>query len=283
MFRRIAILGTGLIGGSFGLALRKHAPEASVVGWDRPDILRQAVGRGAIQEEAGELSLAVRGADLVYLALPIGVTLDLLPTIARSVDAHALVTDACSTKTILCRQAANCFASAARFLGGHPMAGREVSGIANAAAELFRGAKYALIGSEGDSDPRITGLVALLRRIGAVPVWLDAESHDRAVAYVSHLPQLLVIALGSLLQQQQGRTGLPLSLAGPGLRDALRLAGSPYAVWRDICLTNREQIASALNSIIQELDSLCTRLQDRALEEEFTDANELYKKLRGLQ
>ena len=283
MFRRIAILGTGLIGGSFGLALRKHVPKIRVIGWDRPEVLRQAAALGAIQEQADDLPVAVRGADLVYLALPIGVTLDLLPAVARSVDPQALVTDACSTKTVLCRVAAACFSRTARFLGGHPMAGREVSGIANADAELFRGARYALIGSEDESDPCVTSFVAMLQQIGAVPVWLDAEAHDHAVAYVSHLPQLLSIALGSVLQQTAGQEDSPLALAGPGLRDALRLAGSPYPLWRDICLTNREQIVSALESIIHQLDHLRTHLQDRALEDAFLSANELYKKLRGLQ
>jgi len=284
MFRRIAILGTGLIGGSFGLALRKHVPEARVIGWDRPEVLRQAAARGAIQEQASDLAAAVRDADLVYLALPIGVTLDLLPTIGRSVGPQALVTDSCSTKVILCQQAAKSFTGVARFLGGHPMAGREVSGIANADAELFRGAKYALIGSEDDRDPRAVEFTTVLRRIGAVPVWLDAASHDRAVAYISHLPQILSVALGALLNHQtDGKTGLPLALAGPGLRDALRLAGSPYPLWRDICLTNREQIDSALESMIHQLDHLRTHLQDRALEDDFLSANELYKKLRALQ
>lgn len=284
MFRRIAILGTGLIGGSFGLAIRKFLPAIRVSGWDRPEVLHLAAARGAIHEEAADLAAAVSDADLVFLALPIGVTLDLLPAVARSVDGKALVTDACSTKAILCRQAAHCFTGVARFLGGHPMAGREVSGIASAEAELFRGATYALVGKEDDSDPRVAKFAALLRRIGALPVWLDADSHDRAVAYVSHLPQLLSVAVAALIDHRTDpKTGLPLALAGPGLRDALRLAGSPYSVWRDICLTNREQISRALESLIQQLDTLRMHLQGRALEEEFTAANELYKKLRGLQ
>jgi prephenate dehydrogenase len=283
MFRRISVLGTGLIGGSFALALRKHVPEIRVIGWDRPEVLRQAAALGVILEQADDLPAAVRGADLVYLALPIGVTLDLLPAVARLVEPQALVTDACSTKTVLCRAAATHFTSTARFLGGHPMAGREGSGIANADPGVFRGARYALIGSEDDLDPRAAELATLLRRIGAVPVWLDAASHDRAVAYVSHLPQLLAVALGALLQQSANQGDSLLALAGPGLRDALRLAGSPYPLWRDICLTNREQIVSALESIIHQLDHLRTHLQDRALEDDFLSANELYKKLRGLQ
>ena len=283
MFRRIAILGTGLIGGSFALALRKRSQKTHLVGWDRPDVLRQAATLGAVQEQVNELAAAVRGADLVYLALPIGVTLDLLPAIARAVDPQALVTDACSTKAAVCRAAATHFTGRARFLGGHPMAGREVSGIANADAELFRGAPYMLIGSERDSDPRVIQFVALLRQVGALPIWMNADAHDRTVACVSHLPQLVSVALGSLLQQSSEKNTLPLALAGPGLRDLLRLAGSPYSLWRDICLSNRQEIARALDALIQQLELVRTHLQDRALEQEFVAANELYKKLSSLQ
>lgn len=283
MFRRSAILGTGLIGGSFALALRKYAPDIRIVGWDRPEVLRLAATRLAIHEQAEDLAAALRDAELVYLALPIGVTLDLLPAIARAVNPRALVTDASSTKVVLCRAVASHFTGGARFLGGHPMAGSEVSGIANADSELFRGAPYALIGSTEDSDPRVNTFVALLGRIGAMPVWLDAESHDRVVARISHLPQLVSIALGSLLQHSAENRTLTLSLAGPGLRDLLRLAGSPYSVWRDICLSNREEISRALDALNQQLELLRTHLQDRALEQEFVAANELYKKLRPLQ
>ena len=282
-FRRAAILGTGLIGGSFALALRKYAPEIRVAGWDRPEVLREATARHALEEAlSGDLAPALAGADLVYLALPIGVTLDLLTEIARHAPPGALVTDACSTKSRICRRAAELFTSGAFFLGGHPMAGKESNGIAHADADLFRGASYALMGDAAlVRDSRVSAFASILERIGARPIWLDAERHDLAVALVSHLPQLASVALASLLHDEMDETGLPVTLAGPGLHDALRLAGSPYPLWRDIVLTNRENLAQALDALARRLDDLRENLASRELEVEFDAANELYKLLRN--
>src|SRR3984893_703458 len=289
-FRRVAILGTGLIGGSFALALRKYAPDSVVIGWDRAHVLRHAFERGAIHEGFVELSLALTGADLIYMALPVGHTIELLPEVARLASSQALVTDASSTKRSVCAAAVECFpVNGALFLGGHPMAGKEISGIAAADAELFRNSKYALIGkSEGENagrahDSRVTEFVALVKKWGAEPVWLDAETHDRAAAIISHLPQLLAVALAGVVRDQTDETGLPVTLAGRGLRDALRLAGSPYSVWRDIIFPNSDNLDNALGQLIQSLEQLRGDLRTRALEEEFAAAGELYKILRDLQ
>jgi prephenate dehydrogenase len=282
-FRRIAIVGTGLMGGSFGLALLREFPAASVVGFDRADVVEAAKARGAISEATSNVAAAVRGADLVYTALPIGATIDSLPKIAEAADATALVTDAGSTKTLICQQAQKYFRGSARFLGGHPMAGKENSGIEHADADLFRGTRYALIAREGDSDPRVQKFAALLRRIGAESVWCDAETHDWAVGIVSHLPQLASVALAHVVADETDETGLPLTLAGPGLADMLRLAGSPYEIWRDTCLTNRENITHALDRLAQAIEYLRTRLASKDLEQEFKIANELYVALRRVR
>ena len=279
-FSRVAILGTGLIGGSFGLALRKHFPDISIVGFDRAETLQVALVRGAVHETARELASAVRGADLVYVALPIGATIEALPAIPAAAKDGALVTDTGSTKAAVCRTAKTTFVGGARFLGGHPMAGKETSGIARADAELFSGARYALIGSEDDPDPRVQGFAALVRTLGAEPVWCDAETHDWAVGIVSHLPQLLAVALARVVQDETDETGLPLSLSGPGLQDMLRLAGSPYGLWRDVAHTNTENIARALDRLEQAVEYLRTRLTSKELEQEFLVANELYKQLK---
>jgi prephenate dehydrogenase len=276
----VAILGTGLIGGSFGLALRKHFPDISIVGYDRAEILQAALARGAVREVAGDLASAVRGADLVYIALPIGATIEALPAIAAAAGTGALLTDTGSTKAAICRAAKNAFEGGAHFLGGHPMAGKETSGIARADAELFSGARYALIGLEDDPDPRVVGFVALVRALGAEPVWSDADTHDWAVGIVSHLPQLVAVALARVVQDETDETGLPLSLSGPGLRDMLRLAGSPYGLWRDVAHTNTENIARALDRLEQAVEYLRTRLTSKELEQEFKVANELYKRLK---
>jgi prephenate dehydrogenase len=282
-YTRVAVLGTGLIGGSFGLALRREFPEAHVVGFDRPDVLARATAHGAISEAAGDIASAVRGADLVYIALPIGATIEALPKIAEAADASALITDTGSTKALICQQAQKYFCGEARFLGGHPMAGKENSGIEHADAALFSASRYALIASGGDPDPRVQKFAALLQRIGTEPVWCDAETHDWAVGIVSHLPQLASVALAHVVADETDETGLPLTLAGPGLADMLRLAGSPYDIWRDTCLTNRENIAHALDRLTQAIEYLRTRLASKDLEQEFKIANELYVALRRVR
>lgn len=280
-FHRVAVLGTGLVGGSFALAARRHLPEAHVVGFDHEPVLQRAKSSGAIHEGRTDLPAALRDVDLVYVALPISTVMELLPEIARHAAPAALVTDACSTKRTICREAARYFHNGgAIFLGGHPMAGRELAGVEAADAELFRGAKYALIGEEENpSEPRIAAFLALLEKMHAHPVWLDADKHDWAVAIVSHLPQMAAVALAEVISAETDESGLPASLAGPGARDMLRLAGSPYAMWRDIAFTNSDNLSRALDRLSQAIDQLRTHLTSRDLESSFADANRVHKSL----
>src|ERR1700681_4190557 len=160
LINRVSILGTGLIGGSFALALRKYTEGIHITAWDRPDIVGRAKDLGSADEIfSGELKPAIHSADLIYVALPISTTLDVLPEIARHSPQHALVTDACSTKVRIVNAAAEFFSGSGEklFLGGRPMAGKESSGIANADANLFRDTTYALI---GESSSNVDGEVA---------------------------------------------------------------------------------------------------------------------------
>jgi prephenate dehydrogenase len=257
------------------------------VGFDRPETAAKALARGAVTEIANDLVSAVRGADLVYIALPIAATVEALPAIAATAAPNALITDAGSTKALICRAARQHFKTGARFLGGHPMAGKEHSGIDYANAELFREAPYAIIATEFEAanDARIKSFADLVSAIGAKPVYTDADTHDWAVGIVSHLPQLVAIALARVVedetdQDETEETGLPLSLAGHGLQDTLRLAGSPYSVWRDILLTNTDNISRALDRLSQAIDYLRTQLSSKEIEQEFRTANDLYKLLR---
>src|SRR5258708_3251955 len=169
------------------------------------------------------------------------------------------------------------------------MAGKEISGIAAADANLFRGSKYALICAStkekaiNEREQNVAGFVTLIEKLGAEPVWLEAEAHARAAAVVSHLPHLLAVALAGEVPSQTDETGLAVTLAGRGLRDALRLAGSPYSVWRDIILTNSDNVDRVLDQMIQALEQVRSDLRTRALEEEFSAAGELYKILRDMQ
>lgn len=286
LINRVTILGTGLIGGSFALALRKYTTDMRISGWDRPEVIKEAQARGAIDESfSGSLAPALQNADLIYIALPIAATIDLLPEIARHAPAHSLITDAGSTKVRITQAAEEVFPTekGPLFLGGHPMAGRELSGIAHADAELFRGNTYALIGASSEqTDPRVFAFVKLLEKIGARPHWLGAPQHDYAVGLASHLPQLAAVALAGFLFDRLDENGLPITLAGPGLRDSLRLAGSSYATWRDIVLTNQDVLSAALDLLARRLDDLRERLGSRDLEADFDAANELYKLLRSL-
>jgi prephenate dehydrogenase len=286
LLQRVTILGTGLIGGSFARALRKYTPDMQITGWDRPDVIMEARQSGAIDEGFFEsLEPAIRRADLIFVALPIGATLDLLPDLAHHAPPHALVTDAASTKMRIWQAASELFVEEVGpiFLPGHPMAGREMSGFAHADADLFQNAPYALVGQADDThDPRVTAFVKILEKIGARPLWLGAQQHDYAVGLASHLPQLAAVALGSFLYDHLDENGLPITLAGPGLRDTLRLAGSPYPMWRDVVLTNREVLSAALDLLARRIQDLRERLGSRELEADFDAANELYKLLRSL-
>jgi prephenate dehydrogenase len=313
LISRVSVLGTGLIGGSFALALRKYCTDLHISGWDRAEIARDAQSRGIVDEGFyGPVAEAIGKADLIYLALPIGVTIALLPEIARYAPAHALVTDACSTKARVLDAAGEHLGALGGplFLGGHPMTGKEVSGLANAEADLFRNSTYALIDPVGAriappdvpgatrlssssedepsapiasrSDARIHAFLKLLEKIGARPLWLGAQQHDYAVGLVSHLPQLAAVALASFLYDHLDENGLPITLAGPGLRDSLRIAGSPYSTWRDIVLTNKEFLSASLDLFARRLDDLREKLASRDLEADFDASNELYKLLRSL-
>ncbi|MDA2912661.1 prephenate dehydrogenase/arogenate dehydrogenase family protein [Acidobacteriia bacterium AH_259_A11_L15] len=301
-FQKIAVLGCGLIGGSFALGLKKRGYAGKIIGWDKEDVLQKAQERGAIDRGTEDGATAVEGAELIYLAAPVVVILDLLPQVGRHAKAGALVTDAGSTKVRVCRMAKQVLPETLTFLGGHPMAGKEVSGIENADADLFMGSKYVVVKEaeeaeeakeKADSSSRPEGsgsglgmteaaeeFLDWVRRLGAEPVELDAETHDWAVALVSQAPQLLSTALASAVWDETDEDGLPLSLAGTGFRDMTRLAASPYDLWRDICLTNSENLERALERLEARLQRLRTRLRSKELADEFEKGQELTRQLR---
>ena len=283
-FHRIAIVGLGLIGGSWGLALKKHGFTGRRVGCDRPEILTRAQARGAVDEGTPDVAAGVRDADMVILATPVGTILELLPKLKSATSTRTLITDVGSTKRLVCQRAREAFGDEPLFLGGHPLAGKERSGLEHADAGLFERARYVLapLTPEHRSDARVKAFESLLAAVGARVYWTDASSHDRAVAFLSHLPQLLSSSLASLAADESAEERLPLELAASGFRDVTRLAESPYSVWRDICLTNIENIQRALESLIEKLESMKVHLSDRELEREFKQAARLRDKLREL-
>ena len=189
----MAIVGLGLVGGSWGLALKARGFGGRLVGCDRAEVLQEAREKDVIDEVESDLVKAVQDADLILLATPVGVILDLLPQLKPAVKSGALVTDVGSTKRLICRRGAEIFDGEALFLGGHPLAGRERGGLAAADADLFEGARYAITPHSPDdlNDSRVKTFNRLVESIGAQVFVTDPSSHDRAVAFLSHLPQLV--------------------------------------------------------------------------------------------
>ncbi len=281
----MAIVGLGLLGGSLGLALKKAGFAGRILGSARRAETRaQALAMGAVDEAHAEPIEAVHGADLVILATPVAAILDNLPRLQPHLPPRALVTDVGSTKRRICEHAAKLYDQRPMFLGGHPMAGKERSGLENADARLFEGARYVLtpLKPEHSGDLRVQAFRALIASIGARAITSDPASHDVAVAYLSHLPQLLSSGLAGLVEEKNAAGGLSLELAATGFRDVTRLADSPYSVWRDICLTNTENIQMALDALIQKMEFIKLHLGDRELEREFLAAHSLRDKLREL-
>lgn len=273
----VAIVGVGLIGGSFGLALKKAGFGGPILGVSSPATIEAALKRGAIDEGLPLAGAAAR-ADLVYLAQPIGRILDALRRLDDLVRPGTLITDAGSTKSAIVA-AARLHLRRAMFLGGHPLAGKEKRGVTEADADLFRGRTYVLTPENGQilEAPCAVRFVEWIRRMGAVPVVLNAEEHDRIVSFTSHLPQLAATALAATVAEHAGSN---LSVAGPGLTDTTRLALSSFELWRDILATNSGPIEQALAAYISKLEHLRDNLRTREIEGEFEIAAALAATLR---
>jgi prephenate dehydrogenase len=274
----VAIVGVGLIGGSFALALKKAGFNGRVLGVSSPSTNQAALETGAIDESA-TLEEAGARADLVYLAQPIGRILDTIHRLDALLRPGMLVTDAGSTKYAIVSQAARSIRKC-QFLGGHPLAGKEKRGVAEADPDLFSGRTYVLTPTEpAELDtPAAQEFREWLRRIGAKPFVLEPAAHDRIVSYTSHLAQLASTALASTVADHVAEDELAIS--GPGLQDATRLALSSYDLWRDIIATNTGAIDQALSACIQKLDHIRQNLRTRQLQEEFNAAAALAAKLR---
>lgn len=280
-FKHVVIVGCGLLGGSFALALRRAGFTGRITACGGSRSPKLAVERGvanAIETsfDRGE----VCEADLIYLAAPIGGIIDFLRTKARLAKPGALITDAGSTKAEICRVALESVPASVHFIGGHPMAGSESTGVEYARADLFDRATYALTADSATDETQLNRLKAVVESIGARLLLAEPEAHDAAVALISHLPQLTATALSGLLgAEHNGEVAsreLAQRLAATGWRDMTRLGGSSWSVWRDICMTNQPNISTALDVLIGELQNLKEALEVRdfnRVKESFAAAN----------
>ena len=278
--RSVAIVGTGLIGASFGLALRRAGFDGTIVGVSSERALAEALAAGAIDRGA-PLEEAAGQADLVFLSQSIGRILDTIRHLDPFLRPGTLVTDAGSTKTEIVDLARQ-FVRRGQFLGGHPMAGKETRGALAADADLFRGRTWILT-PDTPEELHTSGALEfrmLLSRIGARVRVLDADEHDRVVSLTSHLAQLASTALAATVSDKLGPAPR-LDAAGPGLEDMTRLALGSYELWRDILATNSDHIDRALSVYIQKLEHLRENLRTRQLQEEFERGAALAARLRA--
>ncbi|MCS7316585.1 MAG: prephenate dehydrogenase/arogenate dehydrogenase family protein [Bryobacterales bacterium] len=279
-FQTVSIVGAGLIGASFGLALKRAGFRGRILAVSSPAALQDALRLGAV-DEAASLEEAASQADLVFLARPILAIVETLPRLDACVQPHCLVTDAGSTKARIVEQARRTLRRA-QFLGGHPMAGKEKRGAAEAEPELFRGRTWILTPVEATElqTPPARELLDWIRAIGAHPLVLSPEEHDRVVAFTSHLPQLLSTALAATLARRLSRPEY-LRACGPGLLDMTRLAASPFEIWRDILATNAAPVGEALEACLEVLRGVGEARDAEALAPLFGSANEFAARLRG--
>ncbi len=246
--KSIAVVGVGLIGGSFAMAMRRAALTASVVGYDRdPGALQRAAELGVIDRAADSVSDAVRGSELVMVAVPVRAIGRVLHDVSLALDEDAVVTDAGSTKGEVVRVARGELRERfPRFVPGHPIAGRETSGVDSANVDLFRGARVVLT-PESETAPQAVALVkSLWESMGARVSTTAADDHDRVFAAVSHLPHLLSFALVNEIASRDDSAEL-LDFAAGGFRDFTRIAASSPEMWRDIVLQNRDALLAELD------------------------------------
>jgi len=262
---RIAVYGVGLIGGSIGLAAREGCDDPEIVGFGRsPERLARALELGAVDVVAGSLEEALEGAGACFCCSPVGALPGQVADVLAVAPADCVVTDIGSTKRDVVESARD-----ERFVGGHPIAGAETSGVEHARADLFRGAVWYLTPTERSSGVLYERLHRMVVAFGARPVAIDAESHDRLLATVSHLPHVLanVLVTQTALALTEEDSALPR--VGPSFRDATRVAGANSAIWTDIYMANREAIADQIDAAVGRLTDAAALLRDgdpRAIE-----------------
>jgi prephenate dehydrogenase len=246
---KIAVLGVGLIGGSIGLAARRRLG-GEVAGFDPdPDTAGRALELEALTHALGSAEEACEGADVVFCAAPVGALPDVVATALAASGGGAVVTDVGSTKRALVEAAGD----SERFIGGHPLAGAETSGVENARADLFEGARWYLTPTARAQGILYDRLQRLIAELGARPQAIDAETHDRVMASVSHLPHVLANALASQAADALAAEHERLPEVGPSFRDTTRVAGANPDIWGDIFLSNREAVAAEIDGVVERL------------------------------
>jgi prephenate dehydrogenase len=278
---RLAIIGLGLIGGSVGLALKQaNWRQAEVVGYvRRHEVGSLALKLGAIDKAESSLRETVKGANIVIIAAPILTIKDIFSQIAPDLSADSIVTDTASTKLQIMRWAEELLPPGINFVGGHPMAGKETSGIRAATADLFHNCTYCLTPASQARPAAVRTVEEMVKKLGAIPLTIGAREHDSLVAGVSHLPLLLSVALVSATTKNSSWQQMS-RLAASGYRDLTRLASGNPEVNAHICLSNQAAIVSWIDAFSEELQRLRKLVADESneIEKALTLANKARQK-----
>jgi len=278
---QIAIIGCGLIGGSLGLALKRKRPGWRVVGIDRATYL-PAIRDVSVVDELATLDTMgplLEKSSIVILATPVEVILDQLEMIAPFLSPGTVVSDVGSTKTQIMERARETIPDGVHFIGGHPIAGSERSGASASDPLLFKERPYVLCPYPDTPPDALLTLLDVVDDLLAVPVTLDPEEHDRVIATISHVPQLLAIGLVHAALTDDATHGLLELLAGKGFLDLTRVAASDFAVWRGILETNRDSILGALERLEESLGLIREKMKSGELEAVWESANKKRRKM----
>ena len=289
LFQKVAIIGVGLIGGSLGMALYSRGLVEWVVGCDTDrENLELAVELEAIHEAVGDIKEAVTAADLVVVAVPVGLTVDIIRNIVPFIKKGSIVIDVGSTKAHIVKQVNEIMPPGTYFVGGHPMTGAETAGVRGADRYLFENAVYILTPAEETDRVAVDRVTEMLTCLGSRVVEIDPEEHDLMVATVSHLPHLVATALVKTAGEIQQDHEELLMLAAGGFRDTTRVASGNPLMWKDICLTNKSNILAVLDrfaGVLQSIRQNVENCDDKSLQKEFEKAGEIRRsipaKLRG--
>lgn len=278
-FKKITIIGVGLIGGSLGLALKEKKANFKIVGIDKQEIIEKAIARGAIDEGTVNLKEGIEEADMVIIATPVKTILNLLTQINPFLKKGCIVTDTGSTKQQIVQKANKVLSKDIFFIGGHPMAGSEEYGIDSANSHLFQDKTYILTPTKKSNLIAIEKISSLIKMIGGKRLILNSLEHDRIVGTVSHLPQIMAVSLVNMVSElvRKENNNNYFKAVGEGFKDITRIASSPYKIWEDICDTNQKNILEMIREFRNYLGVIEDKLKNKpnSIKEEFQKASKL--------
>ncbi|MFC1562485.1 prephenate dehydrogenase [candidate division KSB1 bacterium] len=275
-FEQTSIIGVGFMGGALALAFKKYGLSKKIIGVSRDKTIKKALDLKIIDDgfNYDNIRKGIKDSSLIVLCSPINVIIEHIKILSEIAEPGAVITDIGSTKVKIAETASEVLPENVYFVGGHPMAGSEQSGVDNADPHIFINRAYILVPKKNTPDKITERLKKIIITIGSIPYILDARIHDEIVAAVSHLPQLLSIALMNTVGSLDKDSGEYFSLTGGGFSDMTRIASSSFRIWKDICETNKNNIKDVISVYIKRLEEIKDVVGIRELEAEFEKSNQ---------